>query len=608
MVTTTVQDSPAVSGLADIQQRPESAITAPPAEYLALAQQAVTIMSNRQLVPNSAEDHAPVFSQHSNPLYEAQSSVQQTKPHCKNRGTLLYSYRRFKETALDRKKRIWAEITKLSPDKKEWAQQFVNRGADLLASLANLLEAADLPTAHECVTQALYHRYREACKETKRNIGRETKQTDVMLALEIATRQRFFRYDEAALSAVVDKSSQPIRLRSGRITVLQWYEKQGTRPSPPHLATPHLSAVSSNQSCAPLGQVTPTRAIDVDLPSLSRMQSSEPMRGARLENSDWSSTGQKRPWFHNHPVGEDRQRKTARFADLTASQNDSDTIHPARHNPSDTLLLCPLVESQPEIACQPEPQPVSQDERASEGGKGGERENNDGIEPNSEYERTPYIKIESRHESEDRNQHEGEGRGEIENQVISTSISKNAGGVGEQVQTLFHPNGEPQAMEILEGGRPAITEPSAETNAPNPQENPSGVNPQLGVPRPHSTGIQSKIEPEVTRVCRSTDQQEEAAGKKIFIKLNTTEKNKQQFVTVEYSTRVEVLYSKIQARMTRRLSNKEVQLLNMRLSNQAEDEVDFRIEKNDKDTWEWVLYMFSKTKGEKMHIIATVEV
>ena len=574
-----VQDSPAGSGL-----RPDSTVTASPAEH----------------VPDSSDDHAPVFARYSNPPYEAQSSVQQTKPFCKNRGTLQHCKPRFKETASNRKTRIWAAINKLPHDKKEWAKGFGNPGADFVAGLASLLED-HLQAARENVARALYHRYRKACDESLSNIDYKTQLRDITFALEIAAGKTFL-YDEAALSAVVDKSAQPIRLRSGSVSDLQGYEELATRPLSPYLATPHLSAIGSKQSFGPLAQVTPMRAIDVDHSSFSRMHSSEPKRSARLKNSNSRSEGQKRSRSYDHPISKDRPRKTVKFGELTALQNDSDTIRLVGDDPSD---LCVSVQSQPEMVCQHEPHTASEDQRVSESEEGLEPGSNDGIGLDSE--RTAAIKIESRYESEERSQHESEDKGETESPWISASVVKNVGGEREQGQTSCR--SEPQAMEVQED-RTAITELSAKTDGPNPQGNVGGVtltSVDRGTSPVRDLGTTKPAEPDRAG-SNQTSSLEKSIERTIWIQLNTTENNKQQFLKLGFDTSVQDLFSLVQDRMHRRVSGNEVISLKLTLPSHAKEEDSYLVEKDDPDTWEVCLDEAAGIEDNKIKVKAAVEV
>jgi hypothetical protein len=126
--------------------------------------------------------------------------------------------------------------------------------------------------------------------------------------------------------------------------------------------------------------------------------------------------------------------------------------------------------------------------------------------------------------------------------------------------------------------------------------------------QPHPSDDQSKSHPITITTRPSTEPGEEARYRKLFIQLNTTEANKQQFVVVGFGSSIDDLFSKIQNRMTRRLASKEILSLDLRLPSQREEENDFLVEKNDPDTWEWFLDMAREEKGDKIKVVATVEI
>ena len=227
---------------------------------------------------------------------------------------------------------------------------------------------------------------------------------------------------------------------------------------------------------------------------------------------------------------------------------------------------------------------------------------------------------------------------ELESAVLQDLADNRAYGHEGSTQAQSSPRSgvEAQPKDVKGGAEPADVDPSAESENTAAQSNMAEVAPtslsQAIAPdqasqtavlpdksnadvkkpsettQPHQSDDESKSHPITITTRASTEPGEESRSRKLFVQLNTTEANKQQFVVVGFDSSIDDLFSKIQVRTTRRLASKEILSLDLRLPSQREEESDFLVEKNDPDTWEWFLDMAREEKGDKIKVVATVEV
>ncbi|KAK3710864.1 hypothetical protein LTR37_010088 [Vermiconidia calcicola] len=92
------------------------------------------------------------------------------------------------------------------------------------------------------------------------------------------------------------------------------------------------------------------------------------------------------------------------------------------------------------------------------------------------------------------------------------------------------------------------------------------------------------------------------------IELTTDEANRRQFIRVDSHTSVENLFSKVQARVHRRLTGQQAQVLELRLPQHPTDTNAFDIERDDADTWRVFLDHAAEVVGDKVYAVAHVQV
>jgi hypothetical protein len=88
----------------------------------------------------------------------------------------------------------------------------------------------------------------------------------------------------------------------------------------------------------------------------------------------------------------------------------------------------------------------------------------------------------------------------------------------------------------------------------------------------------------------------------------TDASNRLQFVTHGLHKSLEELFLKVQTRLSRRLVSQEIQLLELHLLNGPEEIGCFALLRDDPDTWENFIELAGQMEGNKIQVIADVEV
>lgn len=97
-------------------------------------------------------------------------------------------------------------------------------------------------------------------------------------------------------------------------------------------------------------------------------------------------------------------------------------------------------------------------------------------------------------------------------------------------------------------------------------------------------------------------------AKRLLIRLNTSNAKCRQYVIAGLDSNVGEVFEKVQLRMNQRLDNASIRCLKLGFPTDSADEDPYLIERDDPDTWEIFVDVAKEVEGDKVDVIADVEV